>query len=321
MLRLLGATAALVALALGFTGCGFARIALHNVPWFFRTPAPAPRADLPRSDDAALSVLWVGHATALVQLDDLYLLTDPVFTERVGGLSRRLVAVGLTAEQLPSVAAVLVSHRHFDHLSTDSFPLIAAQVETVLAPPGAAPDIPAGPYATRELGAWESFSRGALTITAVPVLHEGNRLLHDEAAHPRAFTGYVAQYHGLTVYFSGDTAYREDVFAEVARRFPSIDLALLPIGPIAPEEMMRPHHLDPAQALQAFDALGARQMVAIHFGTYLHSLDAPGDCERGLDAALAQRADLAGRVHRLAQGERRALLPRTAPPLAATLAQ
>jgi N-acyl-phosphatidylethanolamine-hydrolysing phospholipase D len=124
-------------------------------------------------------------------------------------------------------------------------------------------------------------------------------------------TGYVAQYHGLTVYFSGDTAYRAEVFTEVAQRFPSIDLALLPIGPIAPEEMMRSHHLDPEQALQAFEDLGAQQMVAIHFGTYLHSLDAPGDCERRLDDAVARRPDLAGRVHRLEAGERRPLRERT----------
>jgi N-acyl-phosphatidylethanolamine-hydrolysing phospholipase D len=311
MRRFLALSAVGAALVVGFTGCGFARIALHNVPWFFRTPAPAPRSDLPRTDDAALSVLWVGHATALVQLDDLYLLTDPVFTERVGGLSRRLVAVGLTPQQLPRLSAVLVSHRHFDHLSTDSFPLIAQRVETVLVPPGAGPDIPEGPYATRELGAWESFTHEGLTITAVPVVHEGSRLLHDASAHPLAFTGYVAQYHGLTVYFSGDTAYRAEVFTEVAQRFPSIDLALLPIGPIAPEEMMRSHHLDPEQALQAFEDLGAQQMVAIHFGTYLHSLDAPGDCERRLDDAVARRPDLAGRVHRLEAGERRPLRERT----------
>jgi L-ascorbate metabolism protein UlaG (beta-lactamase superfamily) len=75
--------------------------------------------------------------------------------------------------------------------------------------------------------------------------------------------------------------------------------------------MMRPHHLDPEQALQAFGDLGARQMVAIHFGTYLHSLDGPGDCERRLDDAVARRPDLAGRVHRLQAGERRALQDRT----------
>ena len=105
------------------------------------------------------------------------------------------------------------------------------------------------------------------------------------------------------------------MFTEVARRFGHIDLALLPIGPIAPAEMMRAHHLDPAQALVAMDDLGAEQLVPIHFGTWLHSYDAPGDCERAFDAAVVARAALPGhaglaaRVHRLDQGERFVVLP------------
>jgi L-ascorbate metabolism protein UlaG (beta-lactamase superfamily) len=275
-------TSLLVALALAIIGavggCDFARVALYNSRWFFRTPSPAPFADRPRADDAALSVLWVGHA--------------------------------LRPDQLPHISAVLVSHRHFDHLSKDSLSLLAGRADVILTPAGARADVPREAGPVEEL-AWdeELHTADGLTITAVRVAHEGNRLLHDGGSHPRAFTGYVIEHRGLTVFFPGDTAYARDRFDAVRRRFPRIDLALLPVGPITPTRMMRAHHLDPAEALTAFEDLGAAQMVPVHFGTFMHSFDLPGEVERALDEALAARPALTARVHRLGPGQRRVIIP------------
>jgi len=300
-----------VVLSVQIVGCGFVGVALRQTPWFFRKPKPAPRHDLPRSDDAALSLLWVGHATALVQIGDRFILTDPVFTELVGGLSRRMVLPGLDPSALPGHLTVLVSHRHFDHLSKGSFPLIAARVDTVLTPPGAAADVPRGAYQVAQLGTWKTWEESGLRVTAVPAEHDGGRYLHDKRSHARAYTGYVIEYRGLRVYFAGDTAYRSGLFTEIAERFPTIDLALMPIGPITPIGMMRPHHLDPAQALTATLELHAAQMVPIHFGTYLHSYDRPGEVEARFDEALRARSALQGRAHRLELGERRVLVGAT----------
>ena len=254
-------------------------------------------------------MLRVGHATALIKIRDRFVLTDPVFTETVGGLSRRMVAVGLDPRRWPPKLAVLVSHRHFDHLSTGTFSLLGDRVDAVLTPEGAAADIPRGHHRTRALEWWRSWERDGLVVTAVPAAHDGGRYLHDAAAHPRAFGGYVIEYRGIAVYFAGDTAYQPELFAQIAARFPALDLALLPIGPISPERMMCRHHLDPERALDAFAALGATQMVPIHFGTFLHSYDRPGDCESRLDDALSRRSWLYSRVPRLAIGERRVLIP------------
>ena len=303
-LRSLRARVLVVLLASQLTACDFLGVAARNVPWFFRTPRPAPLAARPRADDALLSVLWVGHATTLVQLGDRYVLTDPVFTQLVGGFSRRMVQPGLRPEALPSRVTVLVSHRHFDHLSKGSFSLIADHVHTVIAPEGAGADLPRGPYARRELGWWQTWEDDGMRITAVPARHDGGRYLHDRGGHPRAFTGYVIEYRGTSVYFAGDTAYDEALFREIGRRFPGLTLALVPIGPITPVAMMRPHHLDPAQALQATCDVGAAQMVPIHFGTYLHSYDQPGECEARFDEALLARPELITRAHRLQIGER-----------------
>jgi L-ascorbate metabolism protein UlaG (beta-lactamase superfamily) len=120
-----------------------------------------------------------------------------------------------------------------------------------------------------------------------------------------SFTGYVIEYHGLKVYFGGDTAYDQRLFVEAGARFPGLDLALLPIGPIEPRDFMRRTHMDPRESLQAFFDLGAKRMVPIHYETFINSTDDPGDALREL-AAATKKWDLGKReVVPIAIGERR----------------
>ena len=282
------AAAGVMTFALLAGGTTFGTISWRNAMILLRTPDPVPsRITKPERPNARLSALWIGHSTVLVQLDDKFILTDPVFTRYIGGVSARLVEPGIAPENLPAVDAVLVSHRHFDHLSTGSFPLIQHRIANVLTPPGAAADVPRGPYSITELPAWQSWEREDLRITAVPVLHSGGRLLADAESHPQAFTAFVIEYHRMVVFFAGDTAYDAAIFQAIAARFPTIDLALMPIGPISPESEMMSHHLNPAQALAATDILGAKHTLPIHFGTFINSFDQPGEVEAAFGRALA----------------------------------
>jgi N-acyl-phosphatidylethanolamine-hydrolysing phospholipase D len=264
----------------------------------------------PRRADARLAVLWIGHSTALVQMDDAYVLTDPVFTRTVGQLSPRLVEPGLDPGDLPPLAAVVVSHMHFDHLSYDSLDMIEHKTKVVLLPPGVLASLPRYAFESRELDRWESFEAGGLRVTAVPVHHVGGRWGIDQAWRTRAFTGYVFEYHGLSVYFGGDTAFAPDDFRATRERFPDIALALLPICPTEPRDFMRRTHMDSLEALDAFELLGAKQMVPVHFDTFINSDDRPGDCPRLLRNHMRERGLGENRVAILAIGEQRVLIPK-----------
>ncbi len=275
----------------------------------FRSPARVPhRITHPGVPGARLSVLWVGHATVLIQLGDRFVLTDPVFTSSVGQLSQRLVEPGLRAEDLPQLDAVLISHLHFDHLSLGSLELIQHKVGTLLMPQGGLVYLTDFPFRARELGRWQTWEHAGLRITAVPVMHNGFRYGADAAWMKTSFTGYVIRYRGVSVYFPGDTAYDRRDFVETRRRFPHLDLALLPIAPIEPRAFMRRSHLDPAQALDAFSDLGARWMIPIHYGTFVNGLDEPGQPLRELRQAMRARGAAGGRVDVLRIGERLVLL-------------
>jgi L-ascorbate metabolism protein UlaG (beta-lactamase superfamily) len=299
---------ALLAFSLG--GCGFIARALRR-----NLEAPDEPRSLehkihdPRRPDARLAVLWIGHATALVQMDDVYVLTDPVFTRSVGELSPRLVEPGLDPENLPPLAAVVVSHMHFDHLSYDSLAMIEDKTPIVLLPPGVKASTPRYSFESRELDRWETYE-GAVRVTAVPVRHVGGRWGIDQAWNSRGFTGYVFEHNGLSVYFGGDTAFAPRMFAATRARFPDLSLALLPICPTAPRDFMRRTHMDSIEALEAFSLLGARRMMPIHFDTFINSDDAPGDCPKFLRAHMAERGLDDDHVAILSIGEQRVLVPK-----------
>lgn len=302
---------ALSSTALG--GCIFSRAAGRSLGPLVSSPRKVAALDDPVAHGARLAVLWVGHATALVQIDDKFVLTDPVFTSSVGQLSKRLVEPGLDPRHLPPVDAVLVSHMHFDHLSYGSLDAIERKVRMLLMPRGGVAYLPDYSFPVVELGRWQAWEQGGLRVTAVPVEHMGFRYGIDAAWATESFTGYVIEYHGIKVYFGGDTAYDQKNFVETAERFPGIDLALLPIAPIEPRDFMRRYHLDPREALQASVDLGAARMVPIHYDTFVNATDRPGDALRALRAAIAERPREGRNIVPLAIGERRVLLDKGQP--------
>jgi len=297
-------------MSVSLAGCGFAWRGLKR-----NLSAPPERAVAhkladPRRPEARLAALWVGHATVLLQLDDRFVLTDPIFSHELLQTSPRLVEPGLDPERVPPLAAVVISHMHIDHLSFSSLDLIEQRTPIVLVPPGVRANMPRYEFEIRELETWSSYERDGLRITAVPVQHIGGRYALDAAFERRAFTGFVFEYHGLSVYFGGDTAYLPSAFKATAARFPDLSLALLPICPDEPRDFMQYTHVSPNQALDAFQLLGARQMIPIHYDTFINSDDAPGACPKELRARMQARGLSSDRVPILAIGEQRVLIGR-----------
>jgi N-acyl-phosphatidylethanolamine-hydrolysing phospholipase D len=268
------------------------------------------RLTQPERTEARLAVLWVGHATVLLQMDDRFILTDPVFTRTVGELSVRLVEPGIAPENLPSLSAVVVSHLHFDHLSYDSLELLKDKIQVLLLPPESKPNMPRYAFEMRELERWQAYEKNGLRITAVPVRHVGGRWGIDTVWNKRSYTGYVFEYHGLSVYFGGDTLFDGAAFRATHARFPTLDLALLPICPIEPRSIMRNAHMNPAQALDALAVLDAKRMVPIHFDTFINSDDRPGECSLRLLGEMSSRGIGLDRVALLGIGEQRVLVNR-----------
>ncbi len=302
--------AAVLGVAAVSSGCAVLPIVTRNLGNTFRTPDPVPhKVAHPVRKDARLAVLWVGHATCLVQMDDRFILTDPVFTTTVGQVARRLVEPGLEPSALPRIDAVLISHMHPDHLSLGSLEMLEPKISHLALPRGGLTYLTDFSFDAFELGTWEAWEKDGLRITAVPVKHVGFRYGIDDAWNLDAFTGYVVEYHGLRVYFGGDTAYDDRAFLETGRRFPHADVALLPIAPAEPREPMRRTHIGPEEAVQVFLDLGAKVVVPIHRDTFVNSTDERGVAlARFLAEAKAKKLP-DGSVQVIGFGEQKVLVP------------
>ena len=285
MRRTLLASIGIAACVAVLPGCRIGRAVVRAGGSLFDSPRAVSKVEHPVKKDARLAIIWVGHATALVQIDDKVILTDPVFTSTVGEMSKRLVEPGIDPEKLPPIDAVVVSHMHFDHLSLGSLSMIEDKVRMLCLPRGGTAYLTDFHFPSIELAPWQPWEKDGLRVTAAPVDHVGYRYGIDDAWMKESFTGYVIEYHGIKVYFGGDTAYAQPLFVETARRFPKLDLALLPIGPIEPRSIMRVFHMDPQEAVQAFIDLDAQRMVPIHYDTFVNSTDNPGDALRALGEA------------------------------------
>ena len=257
----------------------------------FETPRVANDGRAIRENTGEPWVTWIGHATWLIQLAGKNVLVDPIWASAISGVVRRKSAPGVRMEDLPRIDAVLVSHNHRDHMDEPTLRKLSSAEAVV--PMGLAPAMKKLGYSRiTELGWWEHHAVGPLTMHFVPSQHWSRRGLND--SNDTLWGGYVLEGGGARVYHSGDTAYFAG-FREIGRRLGPIDVALLPIGAYDPEWFMRKQHMNPEDALNAFRDLGARRMLAMHWGTYQLTDEWLGEPPEKLQA-LVQGAPDADRV-------------------------
>ena len=283
----------------------------RSISSVFKTPRKiTDKITEPYRSDARLSVLWIGHATVLIQMDDKFILTDPVFTPTVGQVSKRLVEPGIDPVNLPQIDAVLISHMHIDHYSPASIEMIEKKIKQLLIPQGGFVYVPNFDIEMSEISTWQTWEKDGLRITAVPVIHNGWRYALDHAWMTTSYTGYVVEYQDMSVYIGGDTAYDSTLFKETGKKFTDIDLAILPIAPIHPREYSKARHTDPAEALQITMDLDADYLLPIHYDTFPESLDSLGEAGNLMREEIKRLRVDPDRVAILEIGEQRVLIYR-----------
>lgn len=247
-------------------------------------PAPVVPNDgqaVARAERPALT--WLGHATYLVQLGGLSILTDPMLSERMFAI-RRLAPLGIAFDNLPPIDVVLVSHNHRDHMDAPSLLRleqaasqrgVSAGRTLFIVPRGLLAWFKAKGFAHAvELGWYEHYDIGQVRITFVPSQHWSQRSALDR--NTTLWGGFVVEDGTHRVYHSGDTAYFEG-FKDIGRRVGAIDAAMLPIGAYEPRWFMGPQHIAPEDSVRAFIDLAARRMIAMHWGTFRLTDEALGE--------------------------------------------
>lgn len=248
----------------------------------------------PKLETGRLALTWIGHASFLVQFNDLNVLIDPNFANWLF-LLKRLRRSGLKLADLPPIDLVLLTHAHFDHFHKPSIRKLPHPKIGVM--PWGMGELAKGLGFSRiiELQWWESFSHGDWKVTLTPCKHWGARTLHD---HHRGYGGFVLEHQGRTVYHAGDSAYF-DGFKEIGQRL-APEIALLPIGAYYPESF-RNVHMGPDDAMEVFHDVKAKWFVPMHYGTFKLSFEEMDEPPRWL-RDLSRKNGTAHQVRILDEG-------------------
>jgi L-ascorbate metabolism protein UlaG (beta-lactamase superfamily) len=215
------------------------------------------------------------------------------------GFKKRLVAPGITLQEMPEIDIVLISHAHFDHLHYPSLNKLKGD-PMFLIPDGLKTQfIKKGFERLKEFKWWETFNQQNLNLTFVPTQHWTRRGLTD--INHSHWGGWIVEHiqwqteqkqHeegqiGETIYFAGDSGYFKG-FKEIGNHF-NIDYALMPIGAYEPEWFMSEHHVTPEESVKAFIDVQADVFIPMHYGTFRMADDTAEEALKRLKTTWKQQ--------------------------------
>ncbi|MBP1851904.1 MBL fold metallo-hydrolase [Rhizobium halophytocola] len=269
---------------------------------------PAKPADRVTGTD--LRVTMIGHASLLIQVAGLNILTDPVWSKRASPVSfagpKRVIDPGVAFEDLPPIDIVLVTHNHYDHLDLATLtrlyhehgphfvtPLGNDTIIEKALPDAKVSDMDWGDSLTY----WDD-----LTIHAEPCHHWSARGVRDRSM--ALWAAFVLETPAGRIYHIGDTGFHGGVnYRAAAEKHGHFRLAILPIGAYEPRWFMKGQHQNPQEAVEGFELCKAHYAVGHHFGTVQltdEAIDAPA---KALEQALADKGIDAARFRPLRAGE------------------
>ena len=219
------------------------------------------------------TLTWIGHASFLIQLDGINILTDPHLTERASPIvfagPSRTTPPGLAIEDLPEIDVIVISHNHYDHLDYQTILKITRKQinrqPLVLVPLKLKKLLKSfGARNVRELDWWDTTTFKNLNIHSVPVQHWSNRSFN---TNKTLWCGWVFENEDFKSIFVGDTGYSKD-FSTIQQKFGPMDLSMIPIGAYAPRWFMKDHHCNVEESIQIHKDLKSKKSIAMHWGTF-----------------------------------------------------
>ncbi|MFO1431959.1 MAG: MBL fold metallo-hydrolase [Candidatus Competibacteraceae bacterium] len=236
--------------------------------WIDDPVQPPPTAKI---GTGKLRVTYINHATTLIQMDGINILTDPIWSSSAGPVSwlgvKRVRAPGVKLEDLPNIDVILLSHDHYDHLDFSTLENIFKKYHPIVLV-GLGNKVRLESLDTgqiTELDWWQAYTHSTGTrFIFVPSRHKSGRSLLDGNA--TLWGGFIIEGSSRVLFF-GDTAFGE-FLQDIKSKFPRFDLALLPIGSYEKRWFMKDEHMNPDDAVRTHKLLNVANSVGIHFGTF-----------------------------------------------------
>ena len=216
--------------------------------------------------------IWIGHSTFIIKMNNLTILTDPVFSERASPFKRfgpeRLIPPSISLEQLPKIDVVTISHNHYDHIDIRSLKKLSKlNPDLIFLIPKGDLDI----FKKRKIKNvkefiwWEDIKIYEFIFTFTPVQHWSERGLFDR--NESLWGGWFVKGDKFSIFHAGDTGYSDD-FLKTREKLGSPKYAFIPIGAYDPEWFMSESHVNPEDAIKIMEDLEAERSFGMHWGTF-----------------------------------------------------
>ena len=243
---------------------------------------PKPHIDLPihrlqpeqwgKRRVSQFSFSWLGHSSLLISMENHLILVDPVLAERASPFSfigpKRFHPPPITAEKLPAIDVLLITHDHYDHLEKSTIVAIYEKVKQFIVPLGIGKlleDWGINPAKIIELDWWETYASGSLKFHATPAVHYASRGLFD--ANQRLWCSWSIVGKRKRVFVSGDSGYFTG-FKSIGERLGPFDVTFLKIGSYNDKGTWRALHMTPEEAGQQHLDLSGQLLVPLHWATF-----------------------------------------------------
>lgn len=220
-------------------------------------------------------LIWLGHSTVLLRIQGKTILTDPILSKRSSpfpfiGPKRTISALPISAEDLPPIDAVVISHDHYDHLDYDTIRKLRNKTTKFFVPLGVAAHL--RKWGIRqskivELDWWDSAEFGGLKLTCTPARHFSGRRIGDR--FKTLWASWVIQTSDLKVFLSGDTGYGPH-FKEIGTNYGPFDLTLMECGQY--DQLWLNIHMLPEDTVHARQDLRGERLFPIHWGAFVLAL-------------------------------------------------
>ena len=222
-------------------------------------------------------IAWIGHATYLIKLGNMTIITDPVFSKNAGPLifgPDRFTKPALNLNEIPKTDLLLLTHNHYDHQDMGTIRKFPFKDAKVLAP------LNLGKYFTRnkfknvsEMDWYEEIKINSdLKVTLLPAVHWSKRSLTD--MNKTLWGNFLIEYKGKKILFACDTGYG-DIYKELGKKYGPIDITMINIGAYDFKPMFDKsiYHTTPEEAMNVAQDLKSKKVIGTHWGTFVLSLE------------------------------------------------